>query len=209
MSTSPRIHAPERFFSTKQRHPLLEVLDRISPPIQPVPAIDAPDNALSRFDTLRTQAVEDNLATRTGTTYQATAERGGEHGSYAHDRTTDDSKTAPKHRRQPGGSGPAGPHEGRNLYDEVADELRNAPGLPNVPLIVLTVLRHDDTQAQLWSAQTLRKINEAKTTLHAQPAASVPHGEHRILDDAGHSRLHGERQDVVLQAINDLLGKTA
>ncbi|MFI6724206.1 hypothetical protein NRF20_41480 [Streptomyces sp. R-74717] len=64
-------------------------------------------------------------------------------------------------------------------------------------MIVLTVLGHDDTQAPLWSAQTLRQINEAKTTLHAQPAVSVPHGGRRILDDAGRSRRHRERQDFV------------
>ncbi|SCF82025.1 hypothetical protein GA0115254_118086 [Streptomyces sp. Ncost-T10-10d] len=61
----------------------------------------------------------------------------------------------------------------------------------------LTILGYDGTQAQLWSAQRLRKANEAKSTLHAQPAASVRHGEHRILDDAGRSRLHGERKDIV------------
>ncbi|MER5846243.1 hypothetical protein ABT126_04000 [Streptomyces sp. NPDC002012] len=42
-----------------------------------------------------------------------------------------------------------GPREDRNLYAEVADGPRNAPGHPDVPPIVLTVLGHDDTQAQL------------------------------------------------------------
>ncbi|MEV5682749.1 MULTISPECIES: alpha/beta hydrolase [unclassified Streptomyces] len=103
----------------------------------------------------------------------------------------------------------AGLHEDRNLYGEVADELRNAPDLPDVPLTVITVLGHDDTQAQLWSAQTLRRINEAKTALHAQLVASVPHGEHRILDDAGHGWLHEERWEVVLRSIHDLRAGTA
>ena len=99
----------------------------------------------------------------------------------------------------------AGLHEDRNLYDEVASVLRRAPGLPDVPLIVLTVLGHDDTQAQLWPEETLRQINDVKTTLHAQLAASVPHGEHQILDDAGHGWLHEDRPDAVLQAVTDLL----
>jgi pimeloyl-ACP methyl ester carboxylesterase len=99
----------------------------------------------------------------------------------------------------------AGLYEDRNIYGEVAGELRHAPELPDVPLIVLSVVGHDDTQAQLWPEETLRQINDAKTTLHAQLAASVPHGEHRILDDAGHGWLHEDRPDAVLQAIADLL----
>ncbi|MFD7618666.1 alpha/beta fold hydrolase [Streptomyces sp. NPDC059802] len=101
----------------------------------------------------------------------------------------------------------AGLHEDRNLYDVVADELRTGPELPDVPLIVLTVLGHDDVQAQLWSAAVLRRINDAKTALHAGLAASVRDGEHRILADAGHGWLHEERQDAVLRAIDDLLRK--
>jgi pimeloyl-ACP methyl ester carboxylesterase len=96
-------------------------------------------------------------------------------------------------------------YEGRNLYDEVADELRNAPGLPDVPLIVLSAMGHDATQAHLWPEELLREINEGKRALHAELAASVPHGEHRVLDDAGHGWLHEERPDAVLQAIAELL----
>jgi pimeloyl-ACP methyl ester carboxylesterase len=96
-------------------------------------------------------------------------------------------------------------YEGRNLYDEVADELRNAPGLPDVPLIVLSAMGHDATQAHLWPEELLREINEGKRALHAELAASVPHGEHRVLDDAGHGWLHEERPDAVLQAITELL----
>lgn len=95
--------------------------------------------------------------------------------------------------------------EGKNLYDEVSDELRDAPELPDVPMIVLTALGEDATQAQLWPEELLREINEGKRTLHAELAASVPHGEQRVLDDAGHGWLFEERQDAVLQAIKDLL----
>ncbi|MBC6457285.1 alpha/beta fold hydrolase [Actinomadura sp. HBU206391] len=96
-------------------------------------------------------------------------------------------------------------HEGKNLYDEVSDELRNAPGTPDVPMIVLTALGHDATQAGLWSEELLREINDGKRLLHAELAASVPRGEQRILHDAGHGWLHEERPDAVLQAISDLL----
>ncbi|MGW1377542.1 alpha/beta fold hydrolase [Streptomyces sp. NPDC002446] len=99
--------------------------------------------------------------------------------------------------------------ESGNVYDEVADELRNGPALPDVPLIVLTALGHDATQAGLWSEHELREINHAKRALHAQLAGSVPRGEHRILDDAGHGYLHEERPDAVLSAVGDLLGQAA
>ncbi|MEV3926853.1 alpha/beta fold hydrolase [Actinomadura coerulea] len=102
----------------------------------------------------------------------------------------------------------AGLYEDRNLYDVVADELRTGPDLPDVPLIVVTVLGHDDAQAGLWPEDVLQKINDAKAALHARLAASVRDGEHRILDDAGHGWLHEERQDAVLQAIADLLQET-
>ncbi|WP_067474556.1 alpha/beta fold hydrolase [Actinomadura hibisca] len=98
----------------------------------------------------------------------------------------------------------AGLLEDRNLYDQVAAELRQGPELPDVPLIVLTALGHDDTQAHLWADQTLRQINDLKTKLHARLAASVPRGQHRLLD-AGHGWLHQEHPDAVLQAVRDLL----
>ncbi|MFC4587492.1 alpha/beta fold hydrolase [Sphaerisporangium corydalis] len=98
--------------------------------------------------------------------------------------------------------------EGRNLYDEVSDELRHAPDMPDVPVIVLTALGHDATQAQLWPEEVLREINDGKRALHAELAASVPDGEQRVLDDAGHAWLHEERPEIILQAIKDLLHKT-
>lgn len=102
----------------------------------------------------------------------------------------------------------AGLYEDRNLYDVVADELRSGPDLPDVPLIVVTALGHDDAQAGLWPDDVLQRINDAKTGLHARLAASVRDGEHRVLDDAGHGWLHEERQDAVLRAVSDLLRKT-
>ena len=44
-----------------------------------------------------------------------------------------------------------------------------------------------------------------KRTIHAELAASVPRGEQRVLDDAGHGWMHEERSDAVLGAITDLL----
>ncbi|MFF4694184.1 alpha/beta fold hydrolase [Streptomyces chattanoogensis] len=95
--------------------------------------------------------------------------------------------------------------ENENLYDKVADEFRRAPDTPDVPLIVLSAMGHDVTQAHLWPEDLLREINEGKRALHAELAAEAPRGEHHILDDAGHGWLHEERPDAVLQAVNDLL----
>jgi pimeloyl-ACP methyl ester carboxylesterase len=97
--------------------------------------------------------------------------------------------------------------EDGNLYDEVAGELRHAPDLPDVPLIALSAMGPDPTQARLWPEEILREINEGKRALHAELAASVPRGEHRVLDDAGHGWMHEERRDAVLQAIRDLLDR--
>src|SRR3954467_4796412 len=96
--------------------------------------------------------------------------------------------------------------EDDNLYDEVSDELRRAPALPDVPLIVLSAVGHDAVQAQLWPDDVLREINDGKRALHAELAASVPRGEHRVVD-AGHGWVHEERPDVVLQAVRDLLDR--
>ncbi|MGW9174412.1 alpha/beta fold hydrolase [Streptomyces decoyicus] len=95
--------------------------------------------------------------------------------------------------------------ENQNLYDAVADEFRRAPDTPDVPLIVLSAMGHDVTQAHLWPEELLREINDGKRALHAELAAEAPRSEHRILDDAGHGWLHEERPDAVLQAVNDLL----
>ncbi|WP_329230051.1 alpha/beta hydrolase [Streptomyces sp. NBC_01460] len=101
----------------------------------------------------------------------------------------------------------AGLYEDRNLYDEVAEELRTAQALPDIPLIVVTAQGHDDAQAQLWSDDVLRWINATKSDLHGRLASSVPRGEHRTLPDAGHGWLHEESQDDVLQAVLTLLAR--
>ncbi|MCO5968047.1 alpha/beta fold hydrolase [Actinoallomurus soli] len=96
-------------------------------------------------------------------------------------------------------------NEDKNLYTEVADELRDAPDLPDVPLIVLTAMGHDVTQAHLWPGDLLREINDMKRTIHGELAASVPRGEQRVLDDVGHGWMHEERPDAVLSALTDIL----
>ncbi|BDM69337.1 hypothetical protein HEK616_28240 [Streptomyces nigrescens] len=101
----------------------------------------------------------------------------------------------------------AASRENQNLYDKVSAEFRDAPGTPDVPLIVLTAMGHDATQAHLWPPELLREINENKRALHAEVAAESPRGEQRVLDDAGHGWLHEERADAVMGAVNDLLSR--
>ncbi|MFD8569097.1 alpha/beta fold hydrolase [Streptomyces sp. NPDC059639] len=95
--------------------------------------------------------------------------------------------------------------ENDTLYDKVADELRAAPPTPDVPLIVLSALGRDATQAQLWPAELLDGITTAQRALHAALAAESPRGEHRLLADAGHGWPHEERPDAVLGAVDDLV----
>ncbi len=45
---------------------------------------------------------------------------------------------------------------------------------------------------------------EGNRRLYAAPAGSVTHGEHGALEDARHSTIHIDRQDVVVQAIRNL-----
>ncbi|MEU5212858.1 alpha/beta hydrolase [Streptomyces sp. NPDC020742] len=103
----------------------------------------------------------------------------------------------------------AASRENQNLYDEVAAEFRHAPATPDVPLIVLTALGHDATQAHLWPAELLREISEVKRALHAEVAAESSRGEQRVLDDAGHGWLHEERADAVIEAVNDLMSRVS
>jgi hypothetical protein len=38
-------------------------------------------------------------------------------------------------------------------------------------------------------------------------ANCVPHGQHRVLQNAGHATFHVDRPDAVVQAIRDLLAR--
>ncbi|WKX70748.1 alpha/beta fold hydrolase [Streptomyces sp. XD-27] len=101
--------------------------------------------------------------------------------------------------------GCTGPREKnfRTLYGE----LRRAGDTPDVPTIVLTAMALDPMMSWFMPEQLERQMNEGKRALYEALAASVPHGENRVLDDAGHSWLHVQRPDAVLQAIRDLLDR--
>jgi pimeloyl-ACP methyl ester carboxylesterase len=87
------------------------------------------------------------------------------------------------------------------LYDEV----RSGGNMPDVPLLVLTAMGVDQFQTAFMSDSYVREMNEAKRVLYAALATSVPRGEQRVLENAGHVTIHTDSPDAVVQAIRDLL----
>lgn len=105
----------------------------------------------------------------------------------------------------------AGAAERGNLV-ELAAELRTGPGLPDVPLIALTVAGVDPAQRALTSVRTPQgaleqAIAEGKSKMMAALVSSVSDGELRVVADVGHSQLCFRRADVVAQAIRDVIDR--
>jgi pimeloyl-ACP methyl ester carboxylesterase len=93
---------------------------------------------------------------------------------------------------------------------QLHDEVRHAAAVPDVPLIVLTAMGIDAFKRAVSEGipePLLREEIEGKRRLHDALAASVPHGENRLVDGAGHVTIIWRRPDAVLQAIQDLLGR--
>ncbi|WP_411142109.1 alpha/beta fold hydrolase [Streptomyces sp. x-80] len=97
-----------------------------------------------------------------------------------------------------------GAREAANL-DRLGEEVRHGGDTPDIPVIVLTAMGRDTFQAGQLSEQLEREFRDVKYALHAELAAAAPRGEHRVLDDAGHTWMHVERPDAVRRAITDLL----
>ncbi|MBP2404103.1 alpha/beta fold hydrolase [Streptomyces syringium] len=95
----------------------------------------------------------------------------------------------------------------RSTLAELATELRAGPGIPDVPLIAVTPLGIDPGQQALMSEKTLQAMHDGKTKLYAAMAASVSHGEQRVLSDTGHSQLVYERSEAVVQAVRDVVDR--
>ena len=92
----------------------------------------------------------------------------------------------------------------RELYDEV----RRGGKMPDVPLFVLTAMGIDQFQTAFMPESYVREMNDGKCALYAALAASVPRGEQRVLENAGHVTIHTDRPDAVVQAIRDLLDRS-
>jgi pimeloyl-ACP methyl ester carboxylesterase len=102
-----------------------------------------------------------------------------------------------------------GAQEAQNR-DQLHDEVRRAGQMVDVPLIVLTAMAIDDFKqavSQGIPESLLREEIEGKRRLYTALAASVPRGENRLIDGAGHVTIHWRRPDAVLQAIQYLLGR--
>jgi pimeloyl-ACP methyl ester carboxylesterase len=99
--------------------------------------------------------------------------------------------------------------EQKNLNTEVVAEIRDGGNLPDVPVIVLAAMGIDPFQAVLIPQAQLRELNSHKAGIYRPLATSVPRGEYRAIEGAGHSTLHTDRPDAVVQAIRDLLETSA
>ena len=92
-------------------------------------------------------------------------------------------------------------------FESICGEVRRGGDMADVPLIVLTGMGIDPFRALFATDASQRQLNEVKLAINRAIANSVPHGEHRVLEDAAHSTFHVDRPDAVVQAIRDLLDR--
>lgn len=97
----------------------------------------------------------------------------------------------------------------RSNMPELADELKAGGNVPDVPVIVLTPLGIDPGMRLLMSPKSLREEAEGKRRRNQALADSVSRGEHRLLEGARHSTITVDNPGAVVQAIRDLLDRTA
>jgi pimeloyl-ACP methyl ester carboxylesterase len=92
-------------------------------------------------------------------------------------------------------------------FESICGEVRRGGDMPDVPLIVLTGMGIDPFRALFATDASQRRLNEVKLAINGAIASSVPHGEHRVLENASHATFHVDRPDAVVQAIRDLLDR--
>ncbi|MEU9106180.1 alpha/beta hydrolase [Streptomyces xanthophaeus] len=95
----------------------------------------------------------------------------------------------------------------RTALAALATELLAGPGIPDVPVVALSVLGTDPAQQVLASERTLREMNDAKDRMDAALVSAVSYGEQRIISDTSHHRLCFDRPDAVVQAIRDVVDR--
>jgi pimeloyl-ACP methyl ester carboxylesterase len=88
----------------------------------------------------------------------------------------------------------------------IQEEVANGPALPNIPITILTGMQIDPMPGS--SDEEKHAFNQIKLQAHAAFARSVPLGEHRVLQDAGHL-FYTQRPDVVVAAVFDILDRLA
>ena len=99
--------------------------------------------------------------------------------------------------------------ERKNLFTGVEAEIREGGNMPDVPVIVLAAMGIDPFMAALMPEAQLRELNSRKAALYRPLVESVPRGAYREVQGAGHSTLHTDRPDAVVQALRDLLDRAA
>lgn len=100
-----------------------------------------------------------------------------------------------------------GLEEGRHVERLVYAELRAAPSIPDVPVIVLTAMGTEEGPTQFLPVPIQRALNNGKRVVHRALADSLPRGEERMLPDAVHSWVCIEQEDDVAGAIDELLAR--
>jgi pimeloyl-ACP methyl ester carboxylesterase len=88
----------------------------------------------------------------------------------------------------------------------IQEDVANGPALPNIPVTVLTGMQIDPMPGS--SDEEKRAFNKIKLAAHAAFVSSVPQGEHRVLQDAGHL-FYTQRPDTVVDAVFDILNRVA
>ncbi|MFA9457263.1 alpha/beta fold hydrolase [Halalkalibacter sp. AB-rgal2] len=99
--------------------------------------------------------------------------------------------------------------ERKNLNSELYEEIHKGGNLPDIPLIVFTAMGIDPFMTPITSESFLRDtldpFNNIKHTVYTKLANSVPRGEHRILNNAGHTTIHTDCPDELVEAIRHLI----
>ena len=88
----------------------------------------------------------------------------------------------------------------------IQEEVTNGPALPDVPVTVLTGMEIDPMPGT--SDEDKHAFNQIKLAAHAAFVSSVPQGEHRVLQDAGHL-FYTQRPNMVVDAVFDILDRLA
>ncbi|WP_205820556.1 alpha/beta fold hydrolase [Microbacterium sp. K22] len=97
--------------------------------------------------------------------------------------------------------------ETKNFETTVYDELRAGGPLSDIPLIVLTAGGANPYWANFMTDAQMREALDGVRRMQASIAESVPRGEQRVLEGASHQYLHIEREDAVIRAIRDVVGR--
>ncbi|WP_327150955.1 alpha/beta fold hydrolase [Nocardia sp. NBC_01329] len=87
----------------------------------------------------------------------------------------------------------------------LAAELRAGPGIPDVPVIALTVVGDDPSR----QGSAARELTDAKTRMDAALVRAVSYGEQRVLTGTFHHRLCFDRPGAVVRAIRDVVDRAA